>query len=75
MKNISIKTLFTAVMLAFAFGAQAQNQMVVELTNGTADSYLVPEICSIKFGVSTMIINRNTAAVRDTGNNHCAPIF
>ncbi len=62
MKNISIKTLFTAVLLAFAFGAQAQNQMVVELTNGNTDSYWVPEIRSIKFGVSTMIINRNTAA-------------
>lgn len=62
MKTISIKTLFTGLLLAFTFGAQAQNQMVVELNNGATDSYLVPEIRSIKFGVSTMIINRNTAA-------------
>ncbi len=62
MKYISNKTLFTVLLLAFTFGAQAQNQMVVELNNGTTDNYLVPEIRSIKFGVSTMIINRNMGA-------------
>lgn len=62
MKTTSMKTLFLGLLLAFTFSAQAQNQMVVELNNGTTESYMVPEIRSIKFGASTMIINRNTAA-------------
>jgi hypothetical protein len=61
-KYISIKTLFTGLLLAFTFSAQAQNQMVVELISGDTDSYLVPDIRSIKFGDATMIIYRNTAA-------------
>jgi len=58
MKNISLKSITAGLLLAFSFGAQAQNQMLVELNDGSTEGYLVSEIRSIKFGASTMIVNR-----------------
>jgi hypothetical protein len=48
------------LLLAFSFGAQAQNQMLVETTTSGTEGFLVSEIRSIKFGASTMIINLNS---------------
>ena len=47
-----------SLLLTFSIGAQAQNQMLVELNDGSTEGYLVSEIRSIKFGAATMIINR-----------------
>jgi hypothetical protein len=60
MKNFSLKSITAGLLLAFSFGAQAQNQMLVETTTSGTEGFLVSEIRSIKFGASTMIINLNS---------------
>jgi hypothetical protein len=62
MKNFFLKTAATFLLLITYSFAGAQNQMVVELSNGNTERFLVPEIRSIKFGASTMIINRFNSA-------------
>jgi hypothetical protein len=37
MKNISLKTITAGLLLAFSFGAQAQNQMLTELNDGSTE--------------------------------------
>jgi len=62
MNNISLKSLAAGLMLAFSFGAEAQNQMLVETTTSGTEGFMVSEIRSIKFGASTMIINLNSGS-------------
>ncbi len=62
MKNISLKSMAAGLLLAFSFGAQAQNQMLVETATSGTEGFLVSEIRSIKFGASTMIINLNSGS-------------
>lgn len=62
MKHTYSKFSFAILFTALTVLASAQNQLVVELVNGNTETFAVADIRSIKFGTSTMILNKNNGA-------------
>jgi hypothetical protein len=58
MRKLILKSLLAGLFFVCTGITQAQNQMLVETTTSGTEVYLVSEIRSIKFGPSSMNINR-----------------
>lgn len=48
-----------AVLMLSSYVTQAQNQLIVTLTNGQSDAFYVSDVRSIKFANNTMIVTEN----------------
>ncbi len=61
MKQRRIKfQILLALLVSTSFVAQAQNQLIVTLTNGQTDAFNVSDIRSIKFANNTMKLTENS---------------